>query len=92
MFRHTCKLDLETKVLDLVYAHDQVESTTYMRASSAYGLTGALYSCCYQCDLHSQCLCLIVVVQNVKSDDGNYEDIPSNTHEGNEPTYTGVVN
>ena len=89
MFRHTCNLDLETKVHDPVYTHDQVESTTCMRACSAYGLTGALYSCCYQCDLPSQCL--IVVVQNVKSDDGNYEDIP-NTHEGSEPTYTGVVN
>ena len=39
--------------------------------------------------IYSQCL--IVVVQNVKSDDGNYEDIPSNTHEGNEPIYTGVA-
>ena len=46
--------------------------------------------CCYQWHLHTQCL--IVVVQGIKSDDGNYEDIPSDTHEGSEPTYAGVVN
>ena len=35
---------------------------------------------------------MIVAVQSAKSDEGNYEEIPSNTHEGSEPTYAGVVN
>ena len=35
---------------------------------------------------------MIVAVQSANSDEGNYEEIPSNTHEGSEPTYSGVVN
>ena len=43
MFRHTSKLDLETKVHDPVCTYDEVNvETTYMHASSAYGLTGVL--------------------------------------------------
>ena len=40
VFRLPCKLDSETKVHDPVHTDDQIESTTYMHASSVYGLTG----------------------------------------------------
>ena len=90
MFRHTCKLDLETKVHDPVCTYDEVNvETTYMHASSAYALTGIQLLLLSMC-LHTQCV--IVAVQSAKLDEGNYEEIPSNTHEGSEPTYSGVVN